>query len=308
MPDPQIAIVTGANTGLGFETSLGLAKAGRHVILACRDTAKAEAAAEKIREEAPQASLETMALDLIDRPSVKAFAKDFASRHPRLDLLVNNAGVMGPEKTITDNGLELQFDANHVGHFLLTSHLMSSLAEAPAARVVTVSSLAGKHPEAEIRFDNLNWAGCYEEGPIRLMGLTGMGAYCQSKLANLLFTVELTEKLNAAGKENIISVAAHPGGSNTDLSRHMAPLVRLLVPVLAKMMGLSSPAEGAQSQLHAALDPAVKANDFFGPTGKGEYAGPPGASRLPSKARDAELRERLWTKTEELLGEPFQLA
>lgn len=305
MNSKKISIVTGANTGLGFETSLGLSKAGYKVVLGCRSSDKANDAMAKISKVVSNAELDFLPIELIDRESIRRFANEFGNRYDRLDLLVNNAGVMGPPQTITPNGLELQFDANHVGHFLLTSLLMDSIEKSEEARIVNVSSLAGKWPDANIHFDNLNFEGNYEEGP-SFMGLPGFGAYCQSKLANILFTMELKDRLANSGK-TIKSVIAHPGASNTDLSRNMSPAIRFMIPVLSKFMNVSTPASGAQSILLAALGKDVQSGDFYGPTGKQERTGKPGPCELPPKAHDTSLRERFWSLSEDLIGEPFNL-
>lgn len=299
----KIAIVTGANTGLGYETSLGLAKEGYTVVMACRSEAKAKAAIDKIKRQAPSASVDFIPLDLINRDNIKQFAATFSERYNHLNILVNNAGVMGPPHTITENNLELQFDANHIGHFYLTCLLMDKLDQSFETRIVNVSSLAGKREHADIFFDNLNFEGNYEEGP-KFMGVTGMVAYCQSKLANILFTMELKDRLEAAGK-NIKSVMVHPGVSNTDLSRNFPAVVKMLAPVLLLFMDVSKPAQGAESSLYGALNPDVKAGDFIGPTGKGEHTGAPGQVELPPKASDKALCEKLWSVSEELLGISF---
>tara|TARA_B100000959_G_scaffold276666_1_gene331754 strand:- start:1105 stop:2025 length:921 start_codon:yes stop_codon:yes gene_type:complete len=299
----KIAIVTGANTGLGYETSLGLAKESYTVVLACRSEAKAQAAIDKIAPQAPSASLDFIPLDLINRDNIRQFAATFSERYNHLNILVNNAGVMGPPHTITKNNLELQFDANHVGHFYLTSLLMDKLDQTFETRIVNVSSLAGKREHADIHFDNLNFEGNYEEGP-KFMGVTGLVAYSQSKLANILFTMELKDRLEAAGK-NIKSVVVHPGVSNTDLARNFPVVVKILAPVLLLFMNVSKPAQGAESSLYGALNPAVKAGDFIGPTGKGERAGAPGQVELPAKASDKALCEKLWSVSEELLDISF---
>ena len=190
--EQKIAVVTGANTGLGLETSLGLAKEGFKVVLACRSPDKASKAMENIRRQHASADLDFIQLDLIDRQSIRSFASDFSEKYDHLNVLVNNAGVMGPPHTITKNDLELQFDANHVGHFYLTYLLLDRLDQDYETRIVNVSSLAGKREDADINFDNLNFEGTYEDGP-KMFGLSGMVAYSQSKLANILFTMELKE-------------------------------------------------------------------------------------------------------------------
>ena len=304
-----IAVVTGANTGLGLQTSIGLAKAGYTVVLACRNENKAQAAMDKIQRKQASATLDFIPLDLIDRNTIQRFGETFSERYDHLDLLINNAGVMSPPYTITPNALELQFDANHIGHFYLTSLLLSKLDQEFETRIVNVSSLAAKRDWADINFDNLNFEGLYNEGP-KLFGLSGMQAYSQSKLANVLFTIELANRLANAGK-NIKAVIAHPGVSATDLGRHMPVYLRLLAPILAPMLGMSKPAEGAESILYAALDSGVKSGDFIGPSGKGERRGPPGLVPLPPKASDEdsdeELRRKLWALSEEKLGVAFAL-
>ncbi|MEO1234795.1 MAG: oxidoreductase [Myxococcota bacterium] len=302
---PKVAVVTGANTGLGFETSLALAREGYRVVLACRSEAKARGAIDKIKAKVPAAELSAGTLDLIDRDSVRRFAEAFGAEHPRLDLLVNNAGVMGPPYTITPNQVELQFDANHLGHFLLTQQLFERLDQADETRIVNVSSLAGKRSHADIYFDNLNFEGNYDEG-YKFMGLGGMVAYSQSKLANILFTMELRDRCATAGKK-VKAVVAHPGVSNTDLARNMSFGIRLFAPILIPLMGVSTSAEGAQSLVFAAVDPSMKAGEFIGPTGKDERKGPPGRVELPAKAQDKALAERLWSRSEELLEVDFSI-
>ena len=301
----KIAVVTGANTGLGFATSTGLASAGYTVVLACRSESKAKAAMDRIKGEVPAAKLDFIPLDLIDRDSIKGFAETFSGRYDYLNLLVNNAGVMGPPYTITPNKLELQFDANHIGHFLLTSLLLEKLDQSFETRIVNVSSLAATRDEANIYFDNLNFDGNYEEG-LKLFGLTGMVAYCQSKFANILFTLELKDRLAAAGK-NIKAIVVHPGVSNTDLSRNMPIYIRLLAPILSKFMNMSSADEGAQPSLYAALKDDVDAGDFIAPTGPEQCTGAPGKVALPDKAVDKPLAEKLWSLSEELGNTPFSI-
>jgi len=302
--DKKHAIVTGANTGLGFETSLALAKAGCTVVLACRTETKAKDAIARIKNKTPSAELEFLPLDLIDRESIRTFVKLYSETHDRLDILVNNAGVMVPPHTITANGLELQFDANHIGHFYLTSLLFHHLDQPYETRIVNVSSLAGKRPFADIYFDNLNFEGNYDDGP-KLLGSTGFTAYCQSKLANILFTLALKDRIEMTGK-NVKPVVVHPGGSATDLGRNLPAHIRFIAPIMARFMAFSTPAEGAQSSIHAALAENVEAGDFFGPTGKGERIGPPGHVPFTEKSQDKELREKLWSLSEKLVETEFK--
>ena len=306
MPEQKkLAVVTGANTGLGFETSLGLAKAGCAVIMACRSEAKANEAIKKVKAKAPNADLSYIQLDLVNRDSIRAFAKTFSERHDQLDILVNNAGVMGPPYTITENNLELQFDANHIGPFYLTHLLMKPLTTSDDSRLVNVSSLAGKLEVADIHFDNLNFEGNYEEGP-DMMGLPGMLAYAQSKLANILFTLALKDRLDESGK-TLKSIVVHPGVSNTNLSRNMSVMTRLLLPIVARFSSISTPADGAAPSLYGALSPEVQSGDFIGPTGKDERTGKPGKVDFPPQAKDKDLREKLWALSEEILGIKFEV-
>lgn len=305
MPGSPISLITGANTGLGFETSLALAKAGHHVILACRSESKAHQAMAKITRKVAHASLSFIPLDLTDRPSIRACAGQVIAQHDRLDRLINNAGVMGPPYTITQNGEELQFDANHLGHFLLTSLLMPVLKQTEGARIINVSSLAGKRETADIYFDNLTFEGVYDKGP-EFLGLPGMGAYQQSKLANLLFTLGLKERLASAG-EAIIPLTVHPGASNTDLSRNMKPHLRFLAPILVRFMNVSKPAQGAEALIMAAVVDDVNPGDFFGPTGEEERTGPAGRVHYPPKAFEPGLVDKLWALSENRLGITFDI-
>lgn len=301
----KIAIVTGANTGLGFETSKKLAQMGYHVVMGCRSENKAQTAISRIRQSHPQVQIENIPLDLVNRDSIRQFAKTFKDRFTHLDLLINNAGVMGPEYTITQNNLELQFDANHMGHFLLTFLLMETLDQTYETRVINVSSLAGKWSSANIFFENLNFEGNYEEGP-NFMGLKGMLAYAQSKLANIVFTMELKRRLEKSGK-SITAVVVHPGASNTDLSRNFSPLLRSLLPVLKYFVNVSDPSDGAKPTIFAATQDSVKPGDFIGPTGKEERTGAPGKVEHTPKSFDEILGQKLWQLSEQKLGIEFAL-
>ena len=216
---------------------------------------------------------------------------------------------MAPPYTITQNDLELQFDANHMGHFYLTSLLFDKLDQDYETRIVNVASLAGKHEVADIFFDNINFVDNYDSGR-EFMGLKGMTAYSQSKLANILFNVELTDRLAAAGK-NIKAVVVHPGASNTSLGRNMSWKLRMIAPLITPLMGITKPVKGAESSLYAALRSDVKSGDFFGPTskkpGKEEWNGPPGHSEFPPKASDKALCEKLWRFSEDHLGIQFKI-
>ena len=283
----RTAIVTGANTGIGYETALALARKGAHVILACRDLKKAEAAVERITAERPAGSARARELDLSDLESVRRFAEKFAAEHERLDLLINNAGVMVPPYSKTAQGFELQFGTNHLGHFALTGLLLENLLAVPGSRVVTVASMAHRI-RAKIHFDDLQFERNYDR----------VAAYGQSKLANLLFTYELARRL--AGT-NTIAVAAHPGFSDTELMRHLPALIkpgwRLVAPLVAQ-----NAERGALPTLRAATDPAVENGQYYGPGGPGELQGHPKRVNSSAQSHDRAAGQRLWEVSEELTG------
>ena len=277
----RTAIVTGANTGIGYETARALAHAGADVVLACRSREKGEAAAARIAAEGPKGRAVFQALDLADLESVRRLADDLARAHDRLDLLVNNAGVMVPPESQTKQGFELQLGVNHLGHFALTNALLDLLRATPGARVVSVSSMA--HRMGRMDFEDLDFAR---------RGYDAWGAYGQSKLANLLFTFELQRRLEAEGAD-VIAVAAHPGWTGTDLQRH-AWYVRLMNVLVAM-----SPAQGALPTLRAATDPDVRGGDYYGPHGFREMRGHPVRVGTTDAAKNLEDAARLWQVSEE---------
>ena len=282
----RIAIVTGANTGLGFDTARALAEHGAHVVLAVRDITKGNAAAGRIAKAAPKASVKVHKLDLGSLESVRTAAAELAAEYPRIDLLINNAGVMYPSpRQTTADGFELQFGTNHLGHFALTGLLLGNLLPVEGSRVVTVASNAHKQG-GEIHFDDLQWERRYNRGL----------AYSQSKLANLLFTYELQRRL-AAAKAPTISVAAHPGLAATDLIRHIPGVLKPFVPFIAQ-----SAERGALPTLLAATDPAVQGGQYYGPDGIAEWRGDPKLVHSNGKSYDTERQRRLWTVSEELTG------
>src|SRR5215475_173622 len=211
----RLAVVTGANTGLGFETAQVLAARGASVVLAVRDTEKGKAAAARIAVTAPGADVTVQHLDLTSLDSIRAAAGELRAQHPAIDLLINNAGVMFPPKQTTGDGFELQFGTNHLGHFALTGLLLEQMLPVPGSRVVTVSSLAHRI-QARINFDDLQSEHSYSR----------VAAYSQSKLANLMFTYELQRRLSGAG--TTIAVAAHPGLASTELTRHTPAIAALI--------------------------------------------------------------------------------
>jgi protochlorophyllide reductase len=273
------AIVTGANAGLGLEVAHGLAARGAEVVLACRNTAKAEAAAAAFRERTPAAKVEVGSLDLADLHSVAAFS---ASRSGRLDLLVNNAGLMAIDESRTAQGVEMQFGVNHLGHFALTARLLPLLLATPGSRVGTMSSMghrAARGQAAPPRYDR--WQ-----------------AYFHSKLANLLFTAELQRRL-AATDAPTIAVAAHPGASNTDLGTEGSGFSNRglrLVPFIGQPAAL-----GARPMLRALTDPTVRGGEYHGPRFLAFGATP--VRETPTRAaRDAAAARRLWDTSVELSG------
>lgn len=279
----RTAIVTGANTGIGFETARALARKGAHVILACRSLEKGWRAVARVQKEAPLARVEAQALDLSNLESVRAFADAFAADHQHLDLLVNNAGVMIPPFSRTTQGFELQFGTNHLGHFALTGHLLPLLRNTAASRVVVVYSSAYRW--GKIDFADLNYA----RRPYR-----PWQAYSQSKLANVLFASELVRRLH--GSSAPIVTAAHPGWTATDLQR-TAVVARFLNPLFAMKAD-----DGALPTLRAATDPLAAAGSFWAPSGFFEMNGPPQPGRIADFGRDAAVAASLWDTSEELTG------
>jgi NAD(P)-dependent dehydrogenase (short-subunit alcohol dehydrogenase family) len=288
----RVAVITGSNTGIGFHTALVLAEHGAAVVLAVRDLDKGRAAAESITKAYPQAAVEVQELDLSSLASVREAADALGAAHSRIDLLINNAGVMYTPKQTTVDGFELQFGTNHLGHFALTGLLLPRMMRVKGSRVVTVSSMAHRIMAA-IHFDDLQWEHGYNR----------IAAYGQSKLANLMFTFELQRRL-AAKRKSTIAVAAHPGTANTELTRYLPPFLRpadrLLLPLVVQ-----SAAMGALPTLRAATDTKVAGGQYYGPGGLGEQRGHPKLVDASKQARDVELQQRLWAVSQELTGIDF---
>jgi NAD(P)-dependent dehydrogenase (short-subunit alcohol dehydrogenase family) len=288
----KVALITGANSGIGLEAARVLAERGARVVLACRSDDKAARALDEIRAARPQGEVEALRLDLASLVSVREAALRLQARHDRLDLLINNAGIMAVPAGRTAEGFELQFGTNHLGHFALTGLLLERLLATPDSRVVTISS--GGHRMGSIDFQDLNWERGY--GRWR--------AYGRSKLANLLFTNELQRRLESSGSKTI-AVAAHPGGSATNLGRRApneprAWVERVLRPISSLLA--QSAAMGALPTLRAATDPDVVGGEYYGPNGPGEFRGLPVRVSSNRASRDPELATRLWTVSEELTG------
>lgn len=288
----RVAIVTGANTGLGYHTAAGLAQQGAHVVLAVRNLEKGNAALARIVAAHPKADVTLAQLDLSSLDSVRHVAEALRANYPRIDLLINNAGVMYTPKQVTADGFEMQFGTNHLGHFALTGLLLDHLLGVRGSRVVTVSSV-GHRIRAAIHFDDLQWERHYDR----------VAAYGQSKLANLLFTYELQRRL-AEQQKNTIAVAAHPGLANTELARNLPGIVKPVVDVFWSVMSQGA-AMGALPTLRAATGPDVEGGQYYGPDGLGEQRGHPKLVSSSAQSHDEELQHRLWTVSEELTGVTF---
>jgi NAD(P)-dependent dehydrogenase (short-subunit alcohol dehydrogenase family) len=293
----KTAIVTGGNSGIGFEAAVVLAGKGAHVVLACRDLDKASAAVAAIRSHHPGASLAAMPLDLASLASVRSFAADFTGSHRVLDVLCNNAGVMAIPYRATADGFEMQFGTNHLGHFALTGLLLEPLLAAPQARIVNVSSTA--HKAGRMRFDDLQGQRSYSKWP----------AYAQSKLANLLFTYELQRKLESAGKR-AISVACHPGYASTNLQsagpRMEGSALMESIMALGNRLLSQTAAMGALPTLFAATDPSVRGGDYIGPDGFFENTGHPRKTTSNARSHDREAAAKLWDVSVDLTGVRYE--
>lgn len=283
-------IVTGGNTGIGYETALALYEAGATVLLACRDQAKADKAAEAIRQQTGTGTVETAILDLSSLKSVRQFAEQFSQTHTRLDVLINNAGVMYCPELKTEEGFELQFGVNFIGHFALTNYLYPLLKATPGSRVVTVSSMA--YLRGQINFDNLRSEKSYD----------AVREYSQSKLADILLTLELDRRIKQAG-DSIKSVAAQPGANSTDLSRHMSS--DAYNAAVQRVGALMEPWQGALPSLYAATMPDVQGGDFYSPHEDGGYRGYPVKFAYADHALDETTAARLWELAEATTGVRF---
>ncbi len=290
----KTAIVTGATAGLGLVSATELAARGASVTMAVRDVARGERAARIIREAYPGAVVSVAKLDLASLASIREFSSRYIKSHKRLDILMNNAGIMGvPQREVTADGFEAQFGTNHLGHFALTGLLLPLIKKTPGARIVTVSS--NLHKTGVMNFDDLMGGVKYK----------AWAAYGQSKLANLLFTSELQRRLVAA-KVDAIAAAAHPGWSNTSLMmsgpmKGRGAFMKWLGQSVTNRMAQST-SMGALNQLYAATANDVKGNDYIGPQGKNEQSGYPHKTGRSAAAKNTSDAKRLWDESEKLTG------
>jgi NAD(P)-dependent dehydrogenase (short-subunit alcohol dehydrogenase family) len=299
IPDQQgrTAVITGANTGLGFQTAKVLAQHGATVVLACRNLDKTANAAARVRAAAPRATVSTLQLDLASLASVRRAAERLRADHPRIDLLINNAGGVIPRHRLTEDGFELTLATNHLGPFALTGLVLDRLLAVPGSRVVTVSSIG--HRRGTINFDDLHFQRGYRH----------QAAYFQSKLANLLFTYELQHRLAAAGAATV-AVAAHPGNARTEFGRELSPMVRVAMSPRLRMLTwwlMQSPQVGALATVRAAVDPDARGGDYYGPPGRAQFTGYPTLVESSARSHDPQAQRRLWQQSEQMTGVTYPL-
>ena len=289
----KIAIVTGANSGLGQEITIGLAKTKFKVIMACRNIKKAESAKSDILKKIPFADIQIMELDLNSLTSVRSFANSFCDKYNHLNLLIENAGIMIPPFTKTEDGFESQMGVNYFSHFLLANLLMPMLSKTIGARIATTSSIA--HENGRIDFNNLNSEKSYSK----------IGAYGQSKLACLMFAYEMQRRLSAVGSK-VIAVSSHPGVSHTNLFSNIPKIFQILMTPFLPLFS-HSPENAALPMLYAALGDDVRGADYFGPTGMKGMKGKPGKVSSKPHSYDKDVAKKLWEVSEKLTGEKFEI-
>tara|TARA_B100001559_G_scaffold121754_1_gene102388 strand:+ start:1987 stop:2892 length:906 start_codon:yes stop_codon:yes gene_type:complete len=283
----KVAIITGSNTGIGYHMAYGLASKGANVVMACRNLEKASDSRNKILKDFPKANIKLYQLDLADLDNIKYFANKFINENDKLDILINNAGVMIPPYSKTKNNFELQFGTNHLGHFALTGLLLPLLEKNDNGRIITVSSIA--HNPGIIDFNDLN---------SERKKYSKWGSYSQSKISNLCFAIELDRRLKAGGFSTI-SLASHPGYSNTELQRYS-----ILWRILNVFFAMSAK-RGAEATLFAATNQIATEYIYWGPTGIIEMRGRTGKAKINKKAQDKDTAKRLWSVSEEMTGVKF---
>ena len=302
----RTVVITGGNTGLGFEAARMLAQAGATVVLACRDPARAAAAAARIRAASTAPSgpagsrvrVDVVRLDLASLASVREAADQLRASYPAIDLLINNAGGVSPRYQLTEDGFERTLATNHLGPFALTGLVLDRLLPVPGSRVVTVASIG--HRRGVIDFDDLQASHGYRF----------QQAYFQSKLANLLFTYELQRRLGGAGADTI-AVAAHPGNARTEFGRDMSGVVRVAMSPRLRALTwwlMQSPQVGALATVRAATDPAARGADYFGPPGRSQFTGYPVRVESSPRSHDPEVGRRLWEESQRLTGVSYPVA
>ena len=283
----KVVIITGSNTGIGYHMAYGLASKGANVVMACRNLEKASDSRNKILKDFPKANIKLYQLDLADLDNIKYFANKFINENDKLDILINNAGVMIPPYSKTKNDFELQFGTNHLGHFALTGLLLPLLEKNDNGRIITVSSIA--HNPGIIDFNDLN---------SERKKYSKWGSYSQSKISNLCFAIELDRRLKAGGFSTI-SLASHPGYSNTELQRYS-----ILWRILNVFFAMSAK-RGAEATLFAATNQIATEYIYWGPTGIIEMRGRTGKAKINKKAQDKDTAKRLWSVSEEMTGVKF---
>ena len=284
----RVAIVTGSNTGIGYGAAAVLADKGAHVVLAVRNVDKGNDAKARITASSPNAVVTVQELDLTSLASIRKAADELRAAHPRIDLLINNAGVMYTDKASTKDGFELQFGTNHLGHFALTGQLLDNMLPVDGSRVVTISSV-GHRIRARIHFEDLQLERNYDR----------VVSYGQSKLANLLFTYELARRLKLKGAPTG-ALAAHPGAADTDLLRNMPGGTRQVSEFFWTNFIAQNADMGALPTLRAAADPSAQSGQYYGPDGLGEQRGHPKVVKSSAQSHDEDVQRRLWSVSEEL--------
>jgi NAD(P)-dependent dehydrogenase (short-subunit alcohol dehydrogenase family) len=280
----KVALITGANTGLGFEAAKVLAANNAQVIIGCRNNDKAKLAIAAIQAHAPSADVSSITLSLDDLTSVK-HAVDELSGVDKLDLLINNAGIMVPPLERTADGFESQFGVNHLGPFALTGLLLDKMIHNPGARIINTSSLAAN--SGKILFDDINADQGYE----------AMQRYCMSKLANLMYSAELDQRLKIAGAQ-CISVACHPGVATTELSRYLPSWISIAQPLVKFLFNTA--AQGAWPTLQAATDPSANRGGYYGPSRRRQTSGP--SIKVPGERKNSKQAQQLWQLSEQMTG------